>query len=68
MQQDAPLGPELVTSAARTTKTSRPAEVHQIIAADLVSREALLKFGKVTRGNPPWIHATQRGYMSQVHT
>jgi hypothetical protein len=45
MQQDDPLGPELATSAARTTETSRPAEVHQIIAAELVSREEPLKFG-----------------------
>src|SRR5438477_5330582 len=63
MKQDDPLGPELVTSTARTTETSRPAEVHQIIAAELVSREEPLKFAEITRvilHDPSY-------YLSRIH-
>jgi len=47
LQQRDPLGPEFVTSAARTTKAVRPAKEHQIIAAGLVASEPVFKFGQI---------------------
>jgi hypothetical protein len=49
LQQRDPLGPELVTPAAGTTKAVRPAQQHQIIAAGLVGSEPTLEFGQIAR-------------------
>src|SRR5215471_11586259 len=66
LQQNPPHRPTLPPATSWTPKTIRPTQLHQILPAGCLCREAGLKFGPIPRVVLHEPHTTSWAYLSQV--
>src|SRR5215813_4993649 len=66
LQQNPPHRPTLPPATSWTPKTIRPTQLHQILPAGCLCREAGLKFGPIPRVVLHGPHTTSWAYLSQV--